>query len=163
MQMYRSDETEFGMTMAHRAERESRCYRKHVGCALIADDNQECLSASCNRVPACRTDCREVCARARGESRLEDYSDCPAVHAEVSALTQLDRGLLKTPDGYRRFTACITAPPCTLCLYTLSSFPVSRIVYERRDHDSHVPEPSEDTRNCLGEIIQFTEIDLTQR
>lgn len=137
---------EFGLTMAHRAAMQSRCYRKQVGCSIIRNENSECVCASCNWVPDCRTDCREVCARARGESRLEDYSDCPAVHAEISAIRKMyetiffrnSMNVLKN-GGVSVF---ITSPPCRECFRELNEIPsIKSITWERRSCDDHVPDP----------------------
>lgn len=153
-----NDTDRFGMTMALRSSHMSKCYKKQVGCALVDGRTKECVCASYNRVPKCTNDCREVCARARGESCLPDYSDCPAVHAEVSTLNLLSH-LINDVHQFdeslsHHLIAYITAPPCVSCFEALLySGWIDRIVYLRTLNDLHVPDLRERVRGS-GFIMQ---------
>lgn len=131
----------------------SVCDRKHVGAAVFRADWNEMVSSGYNYIPdmvfsqigiqptAC-DHCSLVCPRAAGVSRKDDYSDCPAVHAEVAALNALS----DTDRMYaNELIMAVTAPPCRQCAELIAmEKSIGLVIWKRTEGvDDHVPDPSE--------------------
>jgi deoxycytidylate deaminase len=89
----------------------------------------------------------KFCARAQGLSRLDDYSDCPSVHAEFNLISEFEnlvnRGIVIAEWADGGLTAYVTSPPCAACAELLSSKDyISKIIWRRGRKDAHVPDPS---------------------
>lgn len=109
------------------ADEHGSCHRKNVGALAVVHGTDIRVAFATNSLPVRCMDCRLICARARGESRLEDYSDCPSIHAEVNLLTNLSQiigeahldgvGLVGVGGySYPLFDVFISAPPCRDCM-----------------------------------------------
>ena len=133
--------------LAQLAARQSLCDRKQVGAVLVSANGTPVASA-CNDVPDHPTEhCMQCCARAQGISRKDDYSDCPAVHAEYNLIREfeslVDHGIVIGEWANGGLTAYVTSPPCAACADLLSSKDyISKIVWRRGRKDAHVPDPS---------------------
>ena len=112
------------------ADEHGFCHRKNVGALAVVHGTDIRVAFATNSLPVRCMDCRLICARARGESRLEDYSDCPSIHAEVNLLTNLSQIIGEAHlDGvslvgvgrhsYPLFDVFISAPPCRDCMSRL--------------------------------------------
>ncbi len=137
----------------------SICDRKRVGTAIFRADWCEMVCSGYNYIPdtafrqiglqatAC-DHCSLVCPRAAGVSRKDDYSDCPAVHAEVAALNAL-------PDNDRMYAngliMVVTAPPCRQCAELIATEKsIDLVIWKRTEGvDDHVPDPSGILRHKL--------------
>ena len=130
----------------------SICDRKHVGAAIFRADWREMVCSGYNYIPdiafrqiglqATVCDhCSLVCPRAAGVSRKDDYSDCPAVHAEAAALDALS----DTDRMYaNELIMVVTAPPCRQCAERIAiEKSIGLVIWKRTEGvDDHVPNPS---------------------
>lgn len=127
----------------------SICDRKHVGAAIFRADWHEMVCSGYNYIPDTVCDhCSLVCPRAAGVSRKNDYSDCPAVHAEAAALdalSDIDR------MHANELIMVVTAPPCRQCAERIATEKSIGLVIWRRTEgvDDHVPDPSGILRHKL--------------
>jgi len=133
--------------LARLAADQSLCDKKHVG-AVLASENGTPVASACNDVPEHPNEhCMLFCARAQGVSRKDDYSDCPAVHAEINLIREFEdrvnRGFTVPEWASGNMTAYITSPPCAACATLISSKDyISKIVWRRGRKDAHVLDPS---------------------
>ena len=128
------------------------CHRKNVVALATIHGTRVPVASAKNTLPVRCMDCRLICPRARGESRRDDYSDCPSIHAEVNLLKSLEWIRGGASDLYQdflinggdvAFDVYVSAPPCRGCMDMLTDSPmIADIAWVRRPgRDDHVPVP----------------------
>lgn len=122
------------LDVARAIGRRSRCSRAGIG-AVIVSDNQRICATGYNGPAASwphEGECVNWCARARGESALDNmYDSCPAIHAEANALMYVDRSSVLNGTLY------VTSAPCMQCAKLISNSGISRVVCTVREEDAH--------------------------
>lgn len=133
--MYGQASPAVGFSYAVDAASNSVCDRKHVG-AVVMNASGRPVAFGHNRIPGFSGfHCSEVCPRGRGESMKSDYSDCPAIHAEVDALASLASSHAAT----ERMTMYITATPCVPCARIIAlNGKIARVFWIRSEKESHI-------------------------
>lgn len=145
------------------ADENGVCHRKNVGAMAMYHGSDIMAVRAVNSIPVECLDCRLVCSRGRGETRADDYSDCPARHAEVNLIDDIgsfvesvveSNGSGMNTPGEPVFDVFVSAPPCRSCLRSLlESKYVADIIWMRvGGRDDHVPEP-ESMRHGMREVF----------
>jgi dCMP deaminase len=106
----------------------SRCVRAQYGAVIVSSDNRV-LAVGYNGPPAgkqvtgqCDLWCQRAICASRGEDVAADYTDCPAVHAEMNALLRASN--LWTEDSPIIYVNGVT---CTRCALTIANSGVKTI------------------------------------
>lgn len=122
------------MAVVDAVAKRSRCSRAQVGAVIVDSKERICATGyngSAANFPA-DGQCTNWCARARGESPLDNmYDACPAIHAEANALLYVDRSAIEGGTIY------ITCAPCMQCAKLISNSGLSRVVARVRKADLH--------------------------
>lgn len=90
--MYRESKEIYYLTIAETTSRRSTCLKRHYGAVIVNGD--EILSTGYNGAARGEPNCcdkYEECPRKDKEHNSGDYSDCPAVHAEMNAIISAAR------------------------------------------------------------------------
>lgn len=115
------------MRTADAIAQRSRCVRAQVG-AVVVDTGNRVIAASYNGPPHSWSDadgdtqCVAWCARGRGESKNDDYADCPSAHAEMNAIARL-ADPTATP-----FTLYVSTGCCFHCAKVIANTRIARVV-----------------------------------
>lgn len=110
----------------------SKCSTRQVGAVLVSADNGY-LVVGYNGPPAgmqAEGKCENWCPRSSGQKK-SDYTDCPAVHAEMNALLRADRSLLEGGTAY------VSTAPCYTCAKALANSGVKRVVFLETPEKPH--------------------------
>lgn len=133
----------------------SLCCRAQVGCVIVSQD-QKVLAASYNGAPpAYRVEgtCENWCERGRGEGLMDNsYINCPAVHAEVNAISRADYSEIKGATAYS------TRGTCMNCAKSLAAAGISRLFHRVENIDLHRdPDVVEKfLQDCGIEVLRWT-------
>jgi dCMP deaminase len=125
----RIPEDDLWMEVAELVAQRSRC-EKGVGAVIVGADGR--VQATGYNGPPAGFDkeegsCTSFCPRRQTLNRAPDYSDCPAIHAEINALLYSDRSLRLGGTIY------VTSIPCLGCAKALANSGLSRVVYYQTD------------------------------
>lgn len=123
------------IAMARDLGKRSLCERDQVG-ALITDVEGKVIGEGYNGPPRgfdhADARCGNWCTRGRnhGEPVANDYSDCPALHAEANAITMSDRTLRMGGTLY------VTSHVCTPCAKLIANSGLQFVVVDsQREHE----------------------------
>lgn len=113
------------MAVAAAASKRSRCDRSKVGAVIVAADGRVAATGyngpPADWAPAVGT-CGTWCKR-NNASEKQDFSMCPAVHAELNALLYCDR------DQARGGVLYVTKSPCMGCCKAIGASGIKTVVW----------------------------------
>jgi dCMP deaminase len=123
------------MLMADTISHRSLCSRAQVGAVIVSSDNRV-VSASYNGPPPNFTHlnrpCTEWCPRAKPGLHLDPlYDDCPATHAEMSAIARADW------SNCAGATIYVTGAMCMSCAKVIPQTGITRVVQRVREVEAH--------------------------
>lgn len=142
------------MKVAETVAERSLCDRAKVGCVVVSD-NQSVLAVSYNGPPPgfpTAGTCKNWCPRACGVGGVtSDYSNCPAVHAEVNAIARSDHSRLSGATVYSTRASCIN------CAKSIAASGIVRLVHKVDKTDMHRdPDGTEEfLRSCGVEVVRL--------
>lgn len=112
----------------------SLCSRAQVGAAIVTADNRV-QAVSYNGPPPsfnhAGMPCTVWCPRSTAKTKTEDYTDCPASHAEMAAIARADWSQL---DGG---TIYVTGAVCYGCAKLILQTNLANVVHVVRPSEAH--------------------------
>jgi dCMP deaminase len=152
------------MTMADTVAGRSLCSRAQVGCVLVTSDNQ--IAAATYNGPSPRFDhqdrpCTAWCERSNKKTvdivDPRSYADCPASHAEASALIRADASRLSGATIY------VTGSVCINCAKLITHSGVVRVVHRVDPANAYrAPLETEKYLTGLGVVVERWALDQIQ-
>lgn len=122
--------TEYYLGIAQAVSKKSTCLKKRYGAVIVKDDEVVATgyNDTCRKEPHCMT-----CTKPSGNGDMEEYSVCPAVHAEMNCIISASRKEMLGADLYLAgFDAHsgeeIEARPCEICLRLIKNAGIDRII-----------------------------------
>lgn len=147
---------QIALTMSRR----SKCDRYKIGAVIVSPQNKVVATGyngppahwrgdvlhGPENVPGWYDHCRNWCDRSKGgldpDALNPDYSNCPANHAEINALTTSDRS--DRIDG----TMFVTGSMCLACAKAVANSGIRRVVFVN-------PDDKADAHRNPGEVRAF--------
>lgn len=141
--------TQYYLDIALTVAKKARCLKKQYGAVIVNDD--EIIATGFNGPPRNEPHC-STCTKKCGTGDADEYSSCPAVHAEQNAIISASRKEMLGADLYLAGWEASTDPeytkqehrdarPCEICLRLIKNAGINRvinrtgIIYERMDDD----------------------------
>ena len=134
---------EYYIGIAAAVAKKSTCLKKQYGAVIVKDDEVIATgyNDTCRKEPHCVT-----CTKVSSNKDMEEYSACPAVHAEMNAIISASRKEMLGADlylaGFDTATGVeVEAFPCEICLRLIKNAGIDRvlnrngIIYFRNDED----------------------------
>ena len=133
--------TDYYLDIARAVSRKSTCLKKKYGAIIV--NNDEVIATGYN--DTCRKEAHcTTCTKPSGNGDIEEYTVCPAVHAEMNCIISASRKEMLGADVYLTgFNAAseeeIDAYPCEICLRLIKNAGIDRvinrtgIIYHRAD------------------------------
>lgn len=138
------------MRTAISVSQRSLCERANVG-AVVVTKNNRVMAASFNGAPDIvdvgGKPCSHWCERMITGEKGSDYSNCPAIHAELNALIRADYTQIQGGTLY------VTGAVCANCAKVVMGSGIARVVYKVNE--------GEDYRNPDAVIDQLTAAEIT--
>lgn len=130
--MKRPSKEEYYIEIAKAVSLRSTCLKKHYGCIVVKND--EVISTGFNGPVRGEDHCWQ-CTKASGNGDMEEYAQCPGVHAEMNALLAASRQEMLGADLYLAgFDVKSVEPieceawPCEICLRLIKNAGINRII-----------------------------------
>lgn len=130
----RSSWTDVWLNVADEIAKRSLCARDQVGAVIVSATNR-IVATGYNGPPAGfqhnNLPCTAWCPRSTATDLLQDYSDCPALHAEANALSVCDRQVREGGTIY------VTSAICFGCAKLIANSGLSFVVATIQPTASH--------------------------
>lgn len=131
--MKRPSLDEYYLNIAKAVSARSTCLKKHYGAVIVK--NGTILSTGYNGNVRGESHCGSFCIKASGNGDMEEYLQCPAVHAEMNAIIAASRNDMLEADLYLagfdvkagEAVEC-EAWPCEICLRLIKNAGINRII-----------------------------------
>ena len=134
--MKRPSLDEYYLNIAKAVSARSTCLKKHYGAVIVK--NGTILSTGYNGNVRGEGHCSIFCTKASGNGDMEEYLQCPAVHAEMNAIIAASRNDMLEADLYLAGFDVKTgeaieceAWPCEICLRLIKNAGIDRIIISR--------------------------------
>ena len=134
--MKRPSLDEYYLNIAKAVSARSTCLKKHYGAVIVK--NGTILSTGYNGNVRGEGHCSIFCTKASGNGDMEEYLQCPAVHAEMNAIIAASRNDMLEADLYLAGfdvktgeTIECEAWPCEICLRLIKNAGINRIINSR--------------------------------
>ena len=139
----RPSKNKYYLDIAAEVAKRSTCLRRQYGAVIVKND--EIIATGYNGAARGEKNCCDAyteCPRASKPHNSGDYSDCPAVHAEMNAITSAARkdmiGATLYLSGWDNGERIKYATPCPICSRLIKNAGIDRVI------------GSEDTSNFKG-------------
>lgn len=130
--MKRPSIDEYYIEIAKAVSLRSLCLKKHYGAVIV--NRGEIICTGYNGPPRCEGHCY-ACTKASGNGDVEEYLNCPAVHAEQNCIISAARKDMIGADLYLAgFDVKSGEPieceawPCEICLRLIKNAGINRII-----------------------------------
>lgn len=134
--MKRPSLDEYYLNIAKAVSARSTCLKKHYGAVIVK--NGTILSTGYNGNVRGEGHCSIFCTKVSGNGDMEEYLQCPAVHAEMNAIIAASRNDMLEADLYLAGFDVKTgeaieceAWPCEICLRLIKNAGINRIINSR--------------------------------
>jgi dCMP deaminase len=131
--------TEYYLRIARTVAEKSTCLKKQYGAIII--NNDELVASgyndTCRKEPHCTT-----CTKPSGNGDIEEYTTCPAVHAEQNAIISASRNemlgatLYLVGKIYTTGELVSDASSCALCKRMIINAGIEKVII-RNDKDNY--------------------------
>ena len=101
---------QYYLDIALTVAKKARCLKKQYGAVIVNDD--EIIATGFNGPPRNEPHCF-TCTKKCGTGDVDEYSSCPAVHAEQNAIISASRKEMLGADLYLAGWEASTDPECT--------------------------------------------------
>lgn len=137
--MKRPSKDYYYLNIAAEVAKRSTCLRRQYGAVIVKND--EIISTGYNGAARGEDNCSDIyssCPRSHKPHNSGDYSDCPAVHAEMNAIISTARKdmigatlyLACWEDGHRIYT---DVAPCPICERLIKNAGIKEIITISRE------------------------------
>ena len=129
--MFRISKDDYYLGIAQAVAQRSTCLRRQYGAVIVKDD--EIISTGYNGAPRHTPNCCDtgVCSRKDHAHNDGNYSDCPAVHAEMNAIISAARRDMIGSTLYLfglENGKTIEAIPCPICARMIKNAGIQAVV-----------------------------------
>lgn len=130
----RISKDKYYLNIAKSVSARSTCLKRHYGAVIV--NNDEIISTGYNGAPRGEENCcdKDFCPRINKPHNSGDYSDCPAVHAEMNAIISASRKEMLNGTLYlcgvdpERNEEVGGATPCPICMKLIKNSGIIKIV-----------------------------------
>lgn len=129
----RQNKHKYYLDIAAEVAKRSTCLRRHYGAIIVKND--EIIATGYNGAARGESNCCDIyteCPRASKPHNSGDYSDCPAVHAEMNAIISAARrdmiGATLYLAGYENGQRIDGATPCPICSRLIKNAGIKRVI-----------------------------------
>lgn len=129
----RQSKTNYYLDIAAEVAKRSTCLRRQYGAIIVKND--EIIATGYNGAARGEENCCDihlVCPRSSKPHNSGDYSDCPAVHAEMNAIISAARkdmlGATLYLAGYDNSKRITGATPCPICSRLIKNAGIDQVI-----------------------------------
>lgn len=128
----RPNKTKYYIGIAQAVSKRSTCLRRQYGAVIVKDD--EIIATGYNGSPrGCENCCDTgVCNRVNAKHNDGNYTECPAVHAEMNAIISASRkdviGSTLYLAGFENGQKIENAEPCPICERLIQNAGIERVI-----------------------------------
>ncbi len=128
----RPNKDNYYIGIAQAVSRRSSCLRRQYGAVIVCGD--EIISTGYNGSPRSEVNCSDTgeCKRMNAEHNDGNYTECPAVHAEMNAIISAKRsdmlGATLYLAGYEQGKELENPVPCPICERLIRNAGIGRVV-----------------------------------
>lgn len=137
----RPTKNKYYLDIAAEVAKRSTCLRRQYGAVIVKND--EIIATGYNGAARGEKNCCDTyseCPRASKPHNSGDYSDCPAVHAEMNAITSAARkdmiGATLYLAGWDNGERIKDATPCPICSRLIKNAGIDRIISNESQYDA---------------------------
>lgn len=131
--MKRLSEDAYYLEVAAAISKRSTCLKRQYGAVIVK--NSEIISTGYNGAARGDLNCcdiYDVCPRVNVPHNSGDYSNCPAVHAEMNAIISASRkdmiGATLYLTGYENGVRIKDVSPCPICSRLIKNAGISKVI-----------------------------------
>lgn len=129
----RQNKHKYYLDIAAEVAKRSTCLRRQYGAIIVKND--EIIATGYNGAARGESNCCDVhseCPRSAKPHNSGDYSDCPAVHAEMNAIISASRrdmiGATLYLAGYDHGERIEGATPCPICSRLIKNAGIEKVI-----------------------------------
>lgn len=129
----RQNKTKYYLDIAAEVAKRSTCLKRQYGAIIVKND--EIIATGYNGSARGEDNCCDVhivCPRAAKPHNSGDYSDCPAVHAEMNAIISAPRrdmiGATLYLSGWDQGVRMTNPTPCPICARLIKNAGIEEVI-----------------------------------